>query len=104
MNHISSQPKPDEIHLPEIEKISTDDNVNIYNESNDELLYEAAKIILTSQQASISLLQRKLRVGHSRAGRLIDELESLGIISEHNGRKPRDVLVDNSYIDNIFNK
>ena len=67
-------------------------------------MYEAGKIAVDNQQASVSLLQRKLRVGYSRAGRLIDELESLGVISEHNGSKPRDVLVDNQYIDNIFKK
>ena len=71
---------------------------------SDELLYESAKIVIDNRQASVSLLQRKLRVGYSRAGRLVDELESLGIITEHNGSKPRDVLVDNRYIDNIFNK
>jgi len=104
MDHISSQPKPDEIHLPEIATISTDGQFSVDDNTNDELLYEAAQIVVDNQQASVSLLQRKLRVGYSRAGRLIDELESLGIISAHNGSKPRDVLVDNNYIDNIFNK
>ena len=104
MNHITNQPKPNEIHLPEIAKISTEGNFSVDNDSSDDLLYEAAKIVVDSQQASVSLLQRKLRVGYSRAGRLVDELESLGIITEHNGSKPRDVLVDNRYIDNIFNK
>ena len=104
MNHITDQPKPDEIHLPEINKVSSDGDFSVDDGSGDELLYEAAKIVIDNQQASVSLLQRKLRVGYSRAGRLIDELESLGIISEHNGSKPRDVLVDDRYIDNIFNK
>ena len=104
MNYISSQPRPNEIHLPEFTKIAINDNLSLGDELNDELLYESANIVINNQQASVSLLQRKLRVGYSRAGRLIDELESLGIISEHNGSKPRNVLVDNNYIDNIFNK
>ena len=104
MEHITSQPKPDEIHLPEINKISTDGDFSVDDGSGDELLYEAAQIVISNEQASVSLIQRKLRVGYSRAGRLIDELESLGIISEHNGSKPRDVLVDDRYVDNIFNK
>ncbi len=104
MNHIGSQPKPSEIHLPEIAKVAVDGNFSVNDETNDDLLYEAAKIVIDNEQASVSLLQRKLRVGYSRAGRLIDELESLGIISEHNGSKPRDVLVDSQYVDNIFNK
>ena len=104
MNHIGSQPKPNEIHLPEIAKVTVDGSFSVNDEANDDLLHEAAKIVIDSEQASVSLLQRKLRVGYSRAGRLIDELESLGIISEHNGSKPRDVLVDSQYVDNVFNK
>ena len=59
---------------------------------------------LDHQQASVSLLQRKFRIGYSRAGRLIDELESLGIVSGYSGSKARDILVDASYIEDIFNK
>ena len=58
---------------------------------------------IQNQQASVSLLQRKLKIGYSRAGRLIDELEALGIISGYSGSKARSVLVDESYIDKIFN-
>ena len=104
MNHISNQPRPNEMHLPEITNILNDGKSSFNNETSDELLYESAKIVIDNRQASVSLLQRKLKIGYSRAGRLIDELEALGIISGHNGSKPRDVLVDNSYVNNIFNK
>ena len=53
--------------------------------------------------ASVSMLQRRFKIGYSRAGRLVDELEALGIISGHSGSKARDVLVDEAYINNIFN-
>ncbi len=104
MGHIEKQPHPEELHLPEIIKLSNDGAFSVDNGYNDELLKEAAYIVVNNQQASVSLLQRKLRVGYSRAGRLIDELESLGIISGHNGSKPRDVLEDRSRIDDIFNQ
>ena len=69
----------------------------------DELLHDAAILVTQNQQASVSLLQRKFRIGYSRAGRLIDELEALGIVSGYSGSKAREVLVDESYLDNIFN-
>ena len=64
---------------------------------------DAAILVIQNQQASVSLLQRKFRIGYSRAGRLIDELESLGIITGYSGSKAREVLVDESYLSNIFN-
>ena len=102
MNHISSQPKPQEVLLPEMKK----DNINTdfkTSDDRDELLFDAAKLVIQNQQASVSLLQRRLKIGYSRAGRLIDELEALGVVSGYSGSKARDVLVDESYIDKIFN-
>ena len=54
------------------------------------------------QQASVSLLQRRFRIGYNRSARLIDELEALGIISGPNGSKAREVLVDHAHINEIF--
>jgi len=102
MNHISSQPKPDEIKLPEYEIKKANAEVDIDQDDHDEYLKDAAKLVFEYQQASVSLLQRKFRIGYSRAGRLVDELESLGIISSYNGSKAREVLVDQAYIDEIF--
>ena len=102
MNHISTQSKPDEIKLPEIKKNQSGNGFTV-NERSDELLYDAAKLVVDYKQASVSLLQRKFRIGYSRAGRLIDELESLGIITGHSGSKAREVLVDHSYLKEIFN-
>ena len=85
-------------NLPEAKKVSFETSGNL-DEDHDELLEAAARLIIDTGQASVSLLQRKFRIGYSRAGRLIDELEALGIISGYSGSKARDVLVDYSYLD-----
>jgi len=59
----------------------------------DELYSEAKEIIIDQQTASVSLLQRKLKIGYARAGRLIDQLEKTGIVGKFKGSKPREVLV-----------
>jgi S-DNA-T family DNA segregation ATPase FtsK/SpoIIIE len=62
--------------------------------STDELFEEAAKTVVRHQQGSVSLLQRRLKVGYSRAARLIDELEAAGIVGPFDGSKAREVLVE----------
>tara|TARA_Y100000590_G_scaffold403739_1_gene490678 strand:- start:1251 stop:3593 length:2343 start_codon:yes stop_codon:yes gene_type:complete len=101
MSHVSSQPKPDEIKLPEYEVKNNNSDISL-DEDHDELLKDAAKLVVDYQQASVSLLQRKFRIGYSRAGRLIDELEALGIVSSYNGSKAREILVDPSYLNEVF--
>ena len=70
---------------------STDDGE--FDPNEDPLLEKAIEIVVQTQTASVSLLQRRLRVGYTRAGRLIDMLERRGIISGYEGSKPRRVLV-----------
>jgi S-DNA-T family DNA segregation ATPase FtsK/SpoIIIE len=65
-----------------------------FDPDEDPLLEKAIEIVVQTQTASVSLLQRRLRVGYTRAGRLIDMLERRGIISGYEGSKPRRVLVD----------
>jgi DNA segregation ATPase FtsK/SpoIIIE, S-DNA-T family len=67
----------------------------------DDLYDEAARIIVGSGQASISYLQRRLRIGFSRAARLVDMMEAEGLVSPASGSKPREVLVDKSYFDEV---
>src|SRR5262249_26452538 len=64
-----------------------------FDPDEDPLLDRAIEVVVTAQTASVSLLQRRLRVGYTRAGRLIDMLERRGIISPYEGSKPRRVLV-----------
>jgi DNA segregation ATPase FtsK/SpoIIIE, S-DNA-T family len=61
---------------------------------HDELFDEAARIIVRHQQGSVSLLQRRLKVGYSRAARLVDELEAAGVVGPFDGSKAREVLVE----------
>jgi S-DNA-T family DNA segregation ATPase FtsK/SpoIIIE len=67
----------------------------------DELYDEAARIVVSSGQVSISYLQRKLRVGFSRAARLVDMMEAEGLVSAGTGGKPREVLVDRGYFEEV---
>jgi S-DNA-T family DNA segregation ATPase FtsK/SpoIIIE len=67
----------------------------------DELYDEAARIVVSSGQASISYLQRKMRIGFSRAARLVDMMEAEGIVSPGAGGKPREVLVDRGYFEEV---
>jgi S-DNA-T family DNA segregation ATPase FtsK/SpoIIIE len=73
-------------------------------DQRDELFEDAARIVITHQQGSVSLLQRRLKVGYSRAARLIDFLEEAGIVGPFEGSKARQVLVDESYLENFSGK
>jgi len=68
----------------------------------DELLPEAARMIVQSGQASISMLQRRLRIGYTRAGRLIDDMERLSIVGGHEGSKARKILVTLAQLEEIL--
>jgi DNA segregation ATPase FtsK/SpoIIIE, S-DNA-T family len=72
-----------------------------FDPDTDPLLEKAIEIVVQTQTASVSLLQRRLRVGYTRAGRLIDMLERRGIISGYEGSKPRRVLFDERALDRI---
>jgi S-DNA-T family DNA segregation ATPase FtsK/SpoIIIE len=67
----------------------------------DDLYDEAARIVVSSGQVSISYLQRKLRIGFSRAARLVDMMEAEGLVSPGAGGKPREVLVDKGYFEEV---
>lgn len=71
---------------------------------NDDKLRPAAELVITEGQASVSRLQRRLSVGHARAGKLMDSLEALGVVGPHQGSKPRDVLVALDELPNVFGK
>src|SRR4051812_21107271 len=86
------EPEFDEALL-EVREEPDDEREGDLSPDNDDLLDEAARIVVQSQTASVSMLQRRLRVGYTRAGRLIDMLERRGIISGYEGSKPRQVLV-----------
>ena len=68
-------------------------NLDIDIEDRDKLFREAAEVLVIAQQGSASLLQRKLKLGYNRAGRLIDQLEAAGIVGPFEGSKARQVLI-----------
>ena len=70
---------------------------------SDPLFNEAVEIVVTSGQASISMLQRRLRVGHSRAARLIDMMEQEGFVGPFEGSKPREILIQKEELESILN-
>jgi DNA segregation ATPase FtsK/SpoIIIE, S-DNA-T family len=67
----------------------------------DELYNEAVRVVITTGQASISHLQRRLRLGYGRAARMIDRMESEGIVGPADGARPRDILVGDDYLRQI---
>lgn len=84
---------PDAFHLPEFNEDNGDEGKSVDSSDRDDLFEEAARIIVLHQQGSTSLLQRKLKLGYNRAGRIIDQLEAAGIIGPFEGSKARDVRV-----------
>jgi len=85
----------DESYLtaPQVFADGVDEESGEFDPDEDPLLDKAIEVVVTAQTASVSLIQRRLRVGYTRAGRLIDMLERRGIISPYEGSKPRRVLV-----------
>ncbi|MED5354309.1 MAG: DNA translocase FtsK 4TM domain-containing protein, partial [Bacteroidota bacterium] len=80
-------------NLPEYVGEENGTNLDIDIDDRDALFREAAEVIVIAQQGSASLLQRKLKLGYNRAGRLIDQLEAAGIVGPFEGSKARQVLV-----------
>jgi S-DNA-T family DNA segregation ATPase FtsK/SpoIIIE len=100
----SQKAYPDAYLLPEFVGDESGINLDIDISERDSLFREAAEIIVTAQQGSASLLQRKLKLGYNRAGRLIDQLEAAGIVGPFEGSKARSVnITDLSALDQFFN-
>jgi len=79
--------------------VGEDDEDVDFDPDEDPLLDKAIEVVVQTQTASVSLIQRRLRVGYTRAGRLIDMLERRGIISGYEGSKPRRVLVSEAELE-----
>jgi DNA segregation ATPase FtsK/SpoIIIE, S-DNA-T family len=89
----SQKAYPEAYLLPEYFGEESGTSIDIDISDRDKLFRDAAEIIVTAQQGSASLLQRKLKLGYNRAGRLIDQLEAAGIVGHFEGSKARQVLV-----------
>ncbi len=102
LEYIATQPKAHELELPALTEASDTTSFTVGDE-RDELFYQALKLVVTHRQGSISLLQRRLRIGYSRAARIMDQLEEAGIVGGHEGSKARDVLVDEAFMEQLEN-
>jgi len=94
--HWARQGEPEfEAELLEARESAGEDPVEEgdFDPDSDDLLDEAIRLVVQTETASVSMIQRRLRVGYTRAGRLIDMLERRGVISGYEGSKPRQVLI-----------
>ena len=89
----SQKAYPNAYLLPEYVGEESGTSLDVDIADRDKLFKQAAEVIVTAQQGSASLLQRKLKLGYNRAGRLIDQLEAAGIVGQFEGSKARQVLV-----------
>ena len=83
--------------LPEVREDFDGESTNFDPNDKDDLFEEAARIVVQHQQGSTSLIQRRLKVGYNRAGRLIDQLEATNIVGPFEGSKARQVLIPDEY-------
>lgn len=100
---------PSAFYLPEYMEEEDMPSDSFDPAERDELFEDAARIIVQHQQGSTSLLQRKLKLGYNRAGRIIDQLEAAGIVGPFEGSKARDVLIANEmaleqFLKDLYNK
>ena len=96
----AQQAYPEAYKLPEYKGADEDGNVGIDlmdPSERDALFNDAARLVVQSQQGSTSMLQRKLKLGYNRAGRIVDQLEAAGIIGPFEGSKAREVLIPDEY-------
>ena len=102
LDHVEEQPKPEEELLPAVVEESETSGAEgpLAGGERDPLFDEAYRLVVLHQQGSVSMLQRRLRVGYARAGRLMDELEQAGIVAPGTGSKAREVLVGPEVLEN----
>jgi len=95
----NQQGYPTALYLPDVEDFSANGNSvsDADMQKRDELFDDAARLVVNNQQGSTSLIQRKFSIGYNRAGRIIDQLESAGIVGAFEGSKARKVMFQDEY-------
>ena len=96
VDFIAKQAKPSyelEIHQ-QLSRSDNDSKEESGIDEDEEIIQDCIEVIRSEQKASVSLLQRRLRLGYGRAARIMDELENRGIVGPSNGAEPRDILID----------
>jgi S-DNA-T family DNA segregation ATPase FtsK/SpoIIIE len=110
INYIAQQRGyPEPYYLPEFHGDEEEQQGSIDMSSLDDMLDDAAKLIVQNQHGSTSMIQRRLKLGYNRAGRIMDQLEALGVVGPSEGSKPREVLIYDEvelerYLTDIRNK
>ncbi len=99
VSHLCKQGEPEFEIIPQL--ASDEDDFAAEIEASDELFNAAAEYVISEQQASVSMLQRRFKIGYARAGRLIDTMEQRGIVGPHEGSKPREVLGSRAMLEDI---
>ena len=97
VNFIAKQGRPSyeaEIHKQLSKPVSSYDVEDGASDEDEDLIQQCIEVIRSEQKASVSLLQRRLRLGYTRAARIMDELEQRGIVGPSKGAEPRDILID----------
>lgn len=97
VEHIATQGKPSyelEIHQQLQKPVSSLNGDDNGSGEDEELIQQCIEVIRTEQKASVSLMQRRLRLGYTRAARIMDDLEARGIVGPSKGAEPRDILID----------
>ena len=99
IKHIRTQPVQEpKFTLPTEDEVTSSRATRPGRDDRDELFNEALKLVVMHQQGSVSLLQRRLKVGYARAARIIDQLEDAGYVGPFDGSKAREVLVDEDFL------
>ncbi|MBN2012339.1 DNA translocase FtsK [candidate division KSB1 bacterium] len=100
IDYIRKQPAPDhKTKLKTAEEMKGTTRGGVFDDDRDDLFDEAVQLVVRHQQGSASLLQRRLKIGYARAGRLIDQLEEAGIVGPADGSKAREVLITEDELD-----
>jgi len=99
VDYLIAQARPEYCEIPEI-VLQTSSGA----EPEDELFYKAANIFFESNTASVSLLQRRLRIGYTRAARIMDLLEDKGVVGQYEGSKPREILISKGQFEQKYGK
>ena len=102
VNYLKAQAQPNYEVLPSTLSLSNGEDDSGESEPDDELFESAVRLVVSGGQASTSMLQRRFKVGYTRAARLVDIMEQKGIVGPLDGAKPRDILMTRDEVDALF--
>ncbi len=104
VSFLKAQDQPNYEVLPSTLALVSEDDESGDSDPDDELFEGAVKLVVTGGQASTSMLQRRFKIGYTRAARLVDLMEARGIVGQLDGAKPREILMTRDEIDLMFSK